>query len=286
MSSALFSDDDASDEEESQVLSRPLHVAETQPPATQKEVQSALAALGVTQPADDADDADEEAGTSENARLLASKQRLTAAVDDANEADESDADEGDEKADEEASYERDDDSSDDEDMELPQKRKRENNEAQEFPAPPPKVPRTGQVAAKVPAKVPRQVLRVDNNGMGTVVSGKGGKGLGKGQMAKRHMSRRVYDLETCAQQAFNKPTCRKLCMLAGLKRINGDLYLKMREHANIYCQELMNKALVYVMYGRGKTLKAEHILRAYTRIETIHASMYGIEGVNQYIHGK
>ena len=96
------------------------------------------------------------------------------------------------------------------------------------------------------------------------ISGKGGKGLGKGGKAfvgaKRH--RKILRDNI---QGVTKPAIKRLARRGGVKRINGLIYEEVRGALKVFLKDVIKDAISYTEYRRAKTVTAMDVLYALKR---------------------
>jgi len=93
--------------------------------------------------------------------------------------------------------------------------------------------------------------------------GKGGKGLGKAG-AKRHQ-------KTTGSSEIGKPSIRRLCRKAGVKRISGKIYEDVRAIMEEEMTTIIGHALTYAQYRAVKTVKTTDIVMAARRQGSVMA---------------
>ena len=93
--------------------------------------------------------------------------------------------------------------------------------------------------------------------------GKGGKGLGKSVVAKRHggvlrghVGGRIGGM--------NKPAIRRLARRGGVKRISGWIYEEIRGELKVFLENVLRDTVTYTEYAKRRTvtpLDVVHVLK-------------------------
>jgi|UniRef100_A0A914DYW8 histone H4 len=101
--------------------------------------------------------------------------------------------------------------------------------------------------------------------------GKGGKGMGKGQIgAKRH--RKVLRDNIAG---ITKPAIRRLARRGGVKRISGLIYNEIRQVLKVFLERIVKDSIAYCEHVHRRTITAMDVVYALKR----HGrTLYGFGG--------
>lgn len=103
------------------------------------------------------------------------------------------------------------------------------------------------------------------------MSGKGGKGMGKGAGAQR----RAPKVRRDNIQGVTKPAIRRLARRAGVKRLGGPIYEEVRASLKVFMQDVLRDAVAYTEHAKRKTVTALDVVYALKR----HGrTLYGFGG--------
>lgn len=91
------------------------------------------------------------------------------------------------------------------------------------------------------------------------MSGKGGKGLGKGS-AKRHKKVLRDNI-----QGITKPAIRRLARRGGVKRIAGTIYEATRGVLKVFLDHVLRDTVTYTEHARRRTVTAMDVVYALKR---------------------
>lgn len=99
------------------------------------------------------------------------------------------------------------------------------------------------------------------NAKNITMSGKGGKGLGKSGIIRRH--RRSVGWDNI--RGVTKPAIRRLARRGGVKRISGLVYDEVRDVLMVFLRSIIHDATTYTQHAYRKTVTSKDVLYALKR---------------------
>lgn len=97
-----------------------------------------------------------------------------------------------------------------------------------------------------------------------MVSGKGGKGVGKGS-GKVGGKRHIKKTSKSAIDGITKPAIRRLARRGGVKRISYKIYENIREVLKCFLGAVVRDAMTYTEHAKRKTVTAMDVVYALKR---------------------